>query len=558
MFCTTCASFNQRQSDRCLACGTALPVTKRRGPGSARTFRRRAVGMLPMVLLLALCAALIGRAVDQRQELAAAYASAEVALAAGDLEAARLGFSDAGDYRDARERANGLEAQLAPYREAVELATAAIDDQRYDEAVATLLNVVTALPNDGRAIVLLENARAQRLAALELEAEEAERAGDWLAAERALTAILAEDPEHAEAAARLEVIRAGQSPLLFSREGTIYVSTPDLSRQTPIVKGLTASWPVWSPDRSRVAFMNYPPDRRSIDGDLYVVNADGTGLRLLTTQAIPFSWPVWAPDGSSIAFMSSGFFNPQTGEGHIPIFVVDVATGVETDLTGDAFSYAAVPTWSPDSTRIAFVDRKIQATGSSYFEIMPGDVQVVDVRTRAVTNLTETRVQHEWWVSWSPRSERVAVMTNPGDWTTEESNAIYLVDATTGDIDTVPTEVWRTGYPYWSPDGSRIAFVESEDVIRIWSEAGVDWIRFSTDISLHLTWAPDSQSLIAPAATSVEPSYIVPVGEHFGARTPIRIEFDTGNGPNGPPVWAPRSASPAPPDGSGTALDTNR
>src|SRR5439155_26962365 len=61
--------------------------------------------------------------------------------------------------------------------------------------------------------------------------------------------------------------------------------------------------PAWSPDGSRIAFA------RVLHGcavgclaEPYVVNADGTGLKRLSSRAGPQLQPLWSPDGRTIAF----------------------------------------------------------------------------------------------------------------------------------------------------------------------------------------------------------------------------------------------------------------
>jgi hypothetical protein len=56
--------------------------------------------------------------------------------------------------------------------------------------------------------------------------------------------------------------------------------------------------PAWSPDGTKIAFMR--------DGDIWVMNADGSGLVQLTTDPVYEDDPAWSPDGTKIAFMRSG------------------------------------------------------------------------------------------------------------------------------------------------------------------------------------------------------------------------------------------------------------
>jgi len=65
--------------------------------------------------------------------------------------------------------------------------------------------------------------------------------------------------------------------------------------------------PVWSPDGRKLVFVKRPertgacgPAGRCND-EVYVINADGTGLRRLTRNSVDDSNPVWSPDGGKIS-----------------------------------------------------------------------------------------------------------------------------------------------------------------------------------------------------------------------------------------------------------------
>jgi len=67
----------------------------------------------------------------------------------------------------------------------------------------------------------------------------------------------------------------------------------------------SAAWPAWSPDGSRVAFGGYNPGDQ--DWEIYIVNADGSGLIRLTDLPGEEIEPTWSADGELIAF-SHGLF----------------------------------------------------------------------------------------------------------------------------------------------------------------------------------------------------------------------------------------------------------
>jgi hypothetical protein len=74
--------------------------------------------------------------------------------------------------------------------------------------------------------------------------------------------------------------------------------------------------------------------------DIYVINADGSGLRRLTDGLDP----AWSPDGKKVAF--ARWRDPRG------IYVIDEDGRNETLLFG--WSQAKAPAWSPDGSRIVF------------------------------------------------------------------------------------------------------------------------------------------------------------------------------------------------------------
>ena len=85
--------------------------------------------------------------------------------------------------------------------------------------------------------------------------------------------------------------------------------------------------PAISPDGTRVAFMS----TRDGSWDIYVVNADGTGLTRLTADEDIDGLPIWGPDSNTVIFASN-----RGGEWAIWAFDVDAhQMGKLFDTGGD-------------------------------------------------------------------------------------------------------------------------------------------------------------------------------------------------------------------------------
>lgn len=78
--------------------------------------------------------------------------------------------------------------------------------------------------------------------------------------------------------------------LLLVGSGDLAISNLALTALSPVASMLDAvSDPAWSPDGSRLAF--------AMAGHIWVMNADGSGLRQLTVSALEEHSPAWSPDG---------------------------------------------------------------------------------------------------------------------------------------------------------------------------------------------------------------------------------------------------------------------
>lgn len=197
-----------------------------------------------------------------------------------------------------------------------------------------------------------------------------------------------------------------------------------------------ALYPSWSPDGLQIAFTGP-------GSHLWVVNADGTGLRQLTRETPPgfFAdlYPSWAPDGSQVVF--ERLFESETGEAPPDEIRTVAVTGGAEQLV----AYGRIPRWSPRGDLIAFSD-----VSRTYVVSAAGGVP-------------EPIASGFLGGAWSPDGRELAV---------PEGEALRVVDVASRQtrtlVEDAPAEIVE---PSWSGDGAWVAY-SAADVFRVPAAGG--------------------------------------------------------------------------------------
>ena len=102
--------------------------------------------------------------------------------------------------------------------------------------------------------------------------------------------------------------------------------------------------PAWSRDGRTIVFVSW----RDGNGEVYAMDADGSGPRNLTQHPAKDVRPAWSPNGRRIAFVSRR-------DGNAEVYVVNADGSGKRNLTRDRASDDDYPTWSRDGRKLAFL-----------------------------------------------------------------------------------------------------------------------------------------------------------------------------------------------------------
>ncbi|TNY35889.1 protein kinase domain-containing protein [Thermomonospora catenispora] len=212
---------------------------------------------------------------------------------------------------------------------------------------------------------------------------------------------------------------------------------PTVAQARPILQGEGCDvLPRWSPDRDRIAFTRWRPGADA--SEVWVMNADGSGLRRVGPGVVPRSRVAWSPDGRRLAAMVKVDGVPQ-------LHVSEVATGRTVQLTHDEAAKDD-PAWSANG-KIAFWSRR---DGTRQIYCLDPDKP-----DKGWTKLTDAP-HGAADPAWSPDGDELAFTLMNGEGKAAD---IAVIDADGSNLRRLTADPAHDMDPTWSPDGKWLAFV---------------------------------------------------------------------------------------------------
>jgi dipeptidyl aminopeptidase/acylaminoacyl peptidase len=183
--------------------------------------------------------------------------------------------------------------------------------------------------------------------------------------------------------------------------------------------------------------------------NLWLVPADGSEARQLTTHDSSDSSPAWSPDGRFVAFVSRRGDDDQN-----QVYVIPVGGG-EARRVSSVPTGASAPKWFPDSRHIAFISR-VYEDASDWDEMAE---RLKSEQESKVSARAWDQAPISYWDRWHdarvPHLYRIALEGGEPEPITPGSGAhlpISVAEGSSYDI---------------SPDGAEVAFVADSDTTGI-------------------------------------------------------------------------------------------
>ncbi len=229
----------------------------------------------------------------------------------------------------------------------------------------------------------------------------------------------------------------------------------DIMRATPgggDVTNLTAhplvdQRPAWSPDGQRIAFSS----RRDGESRLYVMDADGGGVRRLNDRDHHFGKATWSRDGQRIAVVLER-------EGPAALYTVRVADGAVELITEEPRLLSSRgPDWSPEGRHIALTTM-INANEGRRSTIWVMNMR--DGSAHVVRDNRDNPSRHSAEPAWSPDGQRIAFASFDDD---HPVTRIHTMARDGSDVRVLTEGNDQALQPVWSPDGGSIAYLKWTD-----------------------------------------------------------------------------------------------
>jgi tricorn protease len=252
----------------------------------------------------------------------------------------------------------------------------------------------------------------------------------------------------------LKSVSAGPDALVYEQFGGIYLFEPKSRKSTKLAIRVSGDLPATRPHFEKVGdkIQNAgisPTGVRAVfeaRGEILTVPSEKGDVRNLTrTTNVAERDPSWSPDGKWIAY-----FSDESGEYALHLVDQSGLGTVKKIGLGDPPSFFYAPTWSPDSKKIAFTDKRLNFW---YVDLDKGAPVKVDTDRFEDPTVSPS-------VAWSPDSKWLTY----SKFLENHLRGVFVYSIETSKVSQITDGVGDARYPVFDKGGKELFFAASTDM----------------------------------------------------------------------------------------------
>lgn len=281
----------------------------------------------------------------------------------------------------------------------------------------------------------------------------------------------------------------GPDDIVFENSGKLYLYSISSGKQKTINVEVITDKAMLKPKVESadklIQSMSISPDGNRVlvqaRGDVFSVPAENGFVKDITrTSGAAERYPSWSSDGKWIAYWSD-----QSGEYELWLAEADGETAPKK-MTNYGAGYRYRPFWSPDSKKIAFIDKAMR-------------IQIFDINANQTTQVDKAlRYTHGnlegFSVSWSPDSRWMAYDRDMEN----QHRAIFIYDYNNKKLNQVTSGFYTVYRPAFDVDGKYLYVLTGQAFNPSYGDLDNNFIYANTDKIAAIPLKKSTPSLLKP------------------------------------------------------------
>ena len=263
-------------------------------------------------------------------------------------------------------------------------------------------------------------------------------------------------------------------------------------------------YPVWAPSGDRIAQVSSGNERyERSSAHILVRHMDGSKRPRTVTRGLGIALfpPAWSPDGNRIAFIVYEDNSEEGRDGIEPYRLAIYTVGQDGAGLSRIGETTTLPTWSPDSSELAFASKNMNSSERWKEKILVAKPDGTELR-EIWTNDTDENLYDISSISWSPDGSELLVV----------SPSLWAIRPDGSEMRRISPWPWHSLFQpsdaVWSSDGTKIAaYGSGRSKIVTMNQDGKDFriLAAESELGLHAAepQVPSESVDVTPCSTGL-------------------------------------------------------